>query len=53
MQTIQRIASFFFNLPEAGSPPLTVFVTFGMAVQAFSKVCLVKLSSHKGSALEP
>lgn len=51
MQTIQRIASFFFDLPEAGSLPPTVFVAFGMAGQAFLKVCRVKLSSHKGPAL--
>lgn len=51
VRTIQRIASFFFDLPEAGSPPLTVFLAFGMAGQAFSKVFRVKLSSHKGPAL--
>lgn len=49
---IPRIASFLFDLTEAGSPPFIVFVVFGMAGQVFSKVCLVELSSHKGSALE-
>lgn len=31
MKIIQRIASFFFGLPEAALPPFAVFVALGMA----------------------
>lgn len=33
MEIIQRIASFFFDLPEGGAPPSALLVVFGMAGQ--------------------
>lgn len=44
-QIIQRIASFFFDLPEGGTSPSAVFVVFDMAGQTSSISCPVKLSS--------
>lgn len=45
MENIQRIASFFFDLPEGGTPPSALFVVFGMARQSSPRNCPVKLNS--------
>lgn len=44
MEIIQRIASFFLDLPEAASPPFVVFMAFDMAGDSSKENCRVKVS---------